>query len=293
MIHAGLEWAVRSTDGHHARLRVRLPAHARHGVLMIPAMGVSARHYDALAELLEQRGIAMATHEWRGIGSSSVRASRRSNWGYRELLDDDLHASLAVASTQAPAVQWRLGGHSLGSQFAALLAAADPRAHGIWIVAGGAPYWRTYPGWRSVVLRGAFGVMDMAGAVSGYFPGRRTGFAGNEARGVIGDWTRTGRTGHYRIPGLARDYEQAMRQTRLPVLAVRMCDDWYVPSASLAHLLEKMPHAAIEQHALTRDALAGARADHFGWMKHPAVIADLVAAWIARTAAATQPQSPA
>lgn len=284
MIHADLEWAVRSSDGHHAKVRASVPPQARHGVFMIPAMGVAARHYDALARLLKARGIAMATHEWRGIGSSSLRASRRANWGYRELLDDDLHASLAVASAAAPAVRWRLGGHSLGSQFAALLAAVDPRAHGVFIIAGGAPYWRTYPGWRRFVLRGAFAVMDMAGTLGGYFPGRRTGFAGNEARGVIRDWTRTGRTGHYRVSGLARDYEQAMRSMRLPVLAVRLHDDWYVPPASLSHLLDKMPHASIAQHTMTTGMLDGARADHFGWMKQPAPIAELVHAWITSTA---------
>jgi predicted alpha/beta hydrolase len=281
--HADLEWAVRSTDGHHARLRVQLPQQAQHGLLMIPAMGVAARHYDAMAGRLATRGIAVAIHEWRGIGSSSMRASRRSNWGYRELLDDDLIASLDAVCEQAPAVRWRLGGHSLGSQFAALLAAVDERACGIFIVAGGAPYWRTYPGWRRFALRGAFGFMDAAAAVNGYFPGRRTGFAGNEARGVIRDWTRTGRTGHYRVPGLGRDHEQALAQTRLPVLAIRLHDDWYVPPGSLAHLLDKMPHAAIEQYTIAREMLAGRPADHFGWMKHPAPIADLIAAWIANT----------
>jgi predicted alpha/beta hydrolase len=275
------EWLVRGADGHQAALRARAPAGARDGLLFVPAMGVAARHYDALALALAAHGIAVAVHEWRGLGSSTVRARRGVDWGYRELLEADLPASLGVACACAPGVRWRLGGHSLGAQFAALLAAVDPRAHGIFVVAGGAPYWRTFPHAQKLVLRGLFGAMNGLGAMSGYFPGRRTGFAGNEARGVIRDWTFTGRHGHYRVPGLARDHEAALHACRLPVLALRFADDWYVPRASLDHLLAKLPHAAVERDEIDRARLAGHKADHFGWMKHPQPVAEHVARWIA------------
>lgn len=275
------EWPVLSSDGHHARLRARLPAGVQDGLLFVPAMGVAARHYDALASALAALGIACAVHEWRGIGSSSLRASRRHDWGYRELLDDDLRASLDEVTRRSPAVRWRLGGHSLGSQFAALLAAVDARAHGIFVVAGGAPYWRSFPGWQKWLLQGIFGFMNSLGSANGHFPGRRAGFAGNEARGVIRDWTFTGRHGHYRVPGLARDHEGALHECRLPVLAIRFADDWYVPRASLEHLLAKLPHAAIDRHEIDRSRLGGHKADHFGWLKQPAPVADIAARWIA------------
>lgn len=278
-----VEWPLRSRDGHQATLRVQLPAGAQDGLLFVPAMGVAARHYDGLAAALAAQGIVCAVHEWRGIGSSSVRASRRKDWSYRELLDDDLHASFDEIARQAPGVRWRLGGHSLGSQFAALLAAADPRAHGIFVVAGGTPYWRTFPGWQKWLLQGIFGFMNTLGSANGHFPGRRTGFAGNEARGVIRDWTRTGRSGHYRVPGLRRDYEQALQACRLPVLAVRCVEDWYVPPASLEHLLAKLPHATIRRIELGREALGGHKADHFGWMRQPQAVAAAVHEWIAGT----------
>ena len=276
-----LEWPVRSPGGHQAALRVQLPAGARDGLLFVPAMGVAARHPDAFARALAARGGAVAVHEWRGLGTSTLRARRGIDWGYRELLELDLAASMDVACAQEPAVRWRLGGHSLGSQFAALHAAVDPRARGIFVVAGGAPYWRAFPHVQKLVLRGIFGAMNGLGAMSGYFPGRRTGFAGNEARGVIRDWTFTGRHGHYRVPGLARDHEGALHACRLPVLALRFADDWYVPRASLEHLLAKLPHAPIERHEIDRAALGGHKADHFGWMKHPGPVADRVADWIA------------
>jgi predicted alpha/beta hydrolase len=276
-----LEWPVHGADGHAAAVRAHLPAGAERGLLFVPAMGVAARHYDGFAQVLAGQGIALAVHEWRGIGRSSLRARRGVDWGYRELLEIDLPATLDAACAAAPALRWSLGGHSLGAQFAALLAAVDPRARGIFVVAGGAPYWRTFPHAQKLVLRGVFGVMNGLGAMSGYFPGRRTGFAGNEARGVIRDWTFTGRHGHYRVPGLVRDHEGALHGSRLPLLAIRFTDDWYVPRASLEHLLAKVPQARIERHEIDRAALGGRKADHFGWMKHPQPVAALVARWLA------------
>jgi predicted alpha/beta hydrolase len=277
------EWPVRSRDGHAASLRVHASAaHGGPGLLFVPAMGVAARHYDGLARRLAARGVGVAVHEWRGLGSSSLRASRRHDWGYRELLEDDLPASLDACVSARPDLGWRIGGHSLGAQFGALMAARDPRLRGIAIVASGAPYWRAWPGWRRYVLRGLFGAMNGIGAVAGYFPGRRTGFAGNEARRVIGDWTYTGRHGHYRVPGLSHDPEAALRVTRLPVLALRFAEDWYVPRASLDHLLAKLPHADVTRHEIDATQLGGRRADHFGWMKHPEPVVERFVAWFAR-----------
>ena len=36
--------------------------------------------------MLAAQGIAVFVHEWRGNGSSTQRAGRRQDWGYRELL---------------------------------------------------------------------------------------------------------------------------------------------------------------------------------------------------------------
>ena len=67
-------------------------------------------------------GVAVVMHEWRGIGSSDRRAGRRCNWGYRELLQDDLPAtkptspaSVVLASPsrrRAQPTAWRPSGTS-------------------------------------------------------------------------------------------------------------------------------------------------------------------------------------
>jgi predicted alpha/beta hydrolase len=246
-------------------------------LLWVPALGVAARHYEPFALALTARGIAVAVHEWRGIGSSDRRAGRHANWGYRELLTDDLPTSLGALRDAVPSVPLFVGGHSLGGQLASLLAATSslPLA-GLALVGSGSPYWRCFKPWVGLALVAAPALANLVG----WLPGRRVGFGGNEARGVIGDWARTGRTGRYAGRGIDMDLEAALRRQHRPVLALRLRDDWFGPEASLDFLLGKMPEAPRRVEVIAPEDIAGAPADHFAWMKVPTDIARRVAGWI-------------
>lgn len=241
-------------------------------------MGVPARHYLPLAQALAEYGVAMAIHEWRGIGSSDRRAGRRQNWGYRELLDFDIAAGVAAVRERFPDARFELGGHSLGGQLSFLYAALHPEQVGaLVLVASGSPYWRAFR--HAWWLRQAYALAPLLARLCGHLPGRRLGFAGNEARGVIDDWSRSGRTGRYAAKGLSRDLDPALGALDLPVLAIRLDDDWFVPRASLDALLAKAPRGPHHRVTLGRDALGDQRADHFSWMKSPAAIAAQIAGW--------------
>ena len=272
---------VVSSDGARAELMLVAPESAVEPaavLLWLPAMGVPARHYLPLADALTRLGVATAIHEWRGIGSSDRRAGRQSSWGYRELLEHDLDASLALARTQWSDVPMLVGGHSLGGQLAALLAAMHPQAFaGLVLVASGAPFWRAFA--RGRLIRIAYGLAPLLATMRGHLPGRRLGFAGNEARGVIADWARTGRTGRYAAAGLDVDLEQLLQRLTLPVLGIRFVDDWLVPSASLDWLVGKLPRAPVTRQLLGAADLAGQPPDHFAWMKAPGAVADSIAGW--------------
>lgn len=80
--------------------------------------------------------------------------------------------------------------------------------------------------------------------------------------------------------------EARLASLQLPVLALRMRDDWLAPAGSLAWLLGKMPRAPHTIAVLTPEDMRGQPADHFGWMTAPTPIAERIAAWLLASTAA-------
>lgn len=280
---------ARAADGAYAEVLLQLPAGSPHRVLYwVPALGVSARQYLPLAQALAQSGFAVAIHEWRGIGSSDRRAGRHQSWGYRELLEDDLPAGLAAVRQRLPRAHCLFGGHSLGAQLASLYASQHPeQVVGLVLVASGSPYWRQFRHGRLIWL--GLAAAPWLARLCGYLPGRRIGFGGNEARGVIEDWSRTGRTGRYAAAGMPDAFEARLGRLTQPLLALRLADDWLAPEASLSWLLGKMPQARSEQQLITSRDMEGRPADHFGWMKVPQPVAERIAAWSAGLSSVSNP----
>ena len=270
--------AVEAADGHRYELIHLRPAEATASLLFLPGMGLSARQYIPFAQSLGERGIEVFIHEWRGLGSSSLRAGRDVNWGYRELLEFDLAAALDQTLRHAHDTRLMLGGHSLGSQFGALLAATRyPDCAGLVVVAGGAPYWRCFRGSRAVLLRSVFTMLPLIARAVGHFPGRQLGFAGREARNVMIDWAETGRRGSYNLDSIAADLEAAMAALNTPKLGLRLQDDWFVTPASLDHLLDKIGGERVD--CIISSEQLGGPADHFSWMQTPVAVAEAIAAW--------------
>lgn len=279
MIGVESEQAVRESfvpvvarDGARADLTFVEPSEtAREVVLWLPALGVAARNYLPFARAMAANGVAVALHEWRGAGSSDRRAGRAVDWGYRALLLDDVPASRALVRARHPRAVLRIGGHSLGGQLAALAAALEPAdVAGLVLVASGSPYWRCFG--HPWLIRAFYATVPALAAVCGHFPGRRLGFGGREARGVMTDWSRSGRSGRYAADGVPADLEARLAGVGSPVLALRFADDWLGPAASLDWLLRKLPAAPQETLVLGESELGNIAADHFSWMKSPQAV---------------------
>ena len=273
----GTTIALEAEDGHRYELLACIPDAPQRSLLWLPALGVAARHYQPFAQALARRGVAVFLHEWRGHGSSHLRAGRDGDWGYRELLTRDVPASEAAIAAATPGLPRIAGGHSLGGQLACCRLGLDPRAFdALWLVGSGAPYWRAFPLKYRLWLPLAYRLLPWLAERAGSLPGRRLGFGGNEARGVMRDWSGTATSGRYATAGLG-DLEPTMASADVQVRAALLADDWFAPASSLRHLLSKLPAAGSEVGMLDRDAL-GVAADHFQWMKSP----EHVARWLAR-----------
>ncbi|MBB4132003.1 alpha/beta fold hydrolase [Xanthomonas sp. 3075] len=265
--------AASAADGHRWQVLRCAPAKPIATLLWLPALGVAARHYQPFAQALASAGIAVYLHEWRGNGSSTLRPSRQHDWGYRALLAEDIPASQALLEMHDPQLPRVLGGHSLGGQLACCHAALQPaQVAQLWLVASGSPYWRHFPVPMRYGLPFAYRVLPWLARVQGVLHGRALGFGGTEARSLIADWARVGRSNRYRAAATTWDLEHALGQLTIPISAVSFAHDHFGPVGALHALLEKMPQAHAERRQLD-DTQLGARSDHFAWMKAPAAVA--------------------
>ncbi len=269
-----LEIPLTADDGHRYSLIARIPPHAHASLLWLPALGVAAKHYIPLAEALAAKGIAVFLHEMRGNGSSSLRASRQIDWGYREILETDIARSDAAVAAHSPATTRTIGGHSIGAQFAACYLALHPEAfQKLWLVASGSPYWRNFPAPKRYVFPFAYQFVPWLADLRGSLPGRRLGFGGDEARTLMRDWARVGLSNRYAAAGMEFDLEAALAQVSVEIRAVLMSRDWFAPRRSMQGLLDKLPRSTSSLITLDRNAL-GVTADHFAWMKQPQGVVD-------------------
>lgn len=270
---------ITAADGHAFDLTV-FPAKAGAPVLLIgPAMGTPARIYTPLAEAFVSQGLNTAIIELRGIGSSSLRASRRVDYGYRHLAEQDWVAACAALRERFAGSPLFLFGHSLGGHVSLLHAALHPQGiAGVIIVAAGSVH---YKGWSGARRYGILSFTQFAGAVSqlvGYYPGKRLGFGGTEAKTLMGDWARLGRTGRFTLRG-GVDYEDALSKVRIPVLGLSFEHDGFAPHRAQKLLLDKLSSAQVTHLALSA-ADTGVRLDHYNWIKKSDAVVSRVAAFV-------------
>ncbi len=235
--------------------------------LILPAMGVPARYYRHFAAELHAAGFAVLALDLRGNGASTPRPSRRTRYGYTELVDDVAAVCAAITERRAgrPLL---LVGHSLGGQIGLLHAANDPAGvTGVVLVAAAIPYWRAYPGRRRYGLLAMTGSIGAASTVLGVWPG--WGFGGRQAGRVMTDWARSARTGAYgNLPGA----DEALAKLSVPVLAISIEGDHLVPAPVVDNYTTLFSAAPVER-AHFGAAELGIPTNHFTWTRVSAPIA--------------------
>ena len=247
-------------------------------LIFMSALGTPARVYGRLGREMVIHGVQVCAPDWRGIGSSSIRAGQSSDFGYRHLIEFDLAALIVAVRQRLPDAPIWLGGHSLGGQLALLSAAAKPDGiSGVVLIASGSVHlpcysWKLRLGVGSLVL-----LSSIARPVLGYFPGGRVGFGGREAAGLMRDWSRVALTGQYRPDGTDINYEKALRSLKLPVLALTFAADYWSPAPAAQALLKKLPKNGYLHRHLDKAQTAGVAVDHYAWIKQPGLVAPAVA----------------
>jgi predicted alpha/beta hydrolase len=248
-------------------------------VLIIPALGTPAGVYRRSAEALCAAGIHAAVLELRGVGESPVRASRRYDFGYADLVDAEVHGALQLLGQRFPGVAPLVCGHSLGGHLAFLHQARHPQhvLGGVLLMASGAPYHRAYPGLSGWATRSLGLFARTSTRLLGYFPGHWLGFGGRQGATLMREWGEFVRTGQPQVHGWSEVplWRERLAELKLPVLALTMPGDSYAPESSTRHLVGLT--AADLRHQ--RMSLQEVGAGHFAFLKNPQAVVDRAAAF--------------
>ena len=247
----------------------------------LPAMGVAASFYTPFAEALAQAtaGVAVLA-DLRGQGQSEALARRGAQFGYQEIIAQDIPSLLASIAAQFPGRPMYLVGHSLGGQLGSLAVVHAPGLAGLILVASGTAHYRVWPNglrWRAGV---AVRFIRTVAALLPWYPGRLLGFGGDQPRRLMADWSYNACTGRYRCTGSRIDYEEALNDLVLPVLSVEIHGDPVAPPGATTELLAKLTSCAIE-----RRQIHGVTADppwrrHFSWARRPDEVVAEIAGWV-------------
>jgi len=193
-----------------------------------------------------------------------VRAGRRVDFGYREIIEVDLPAVLEAVRREFPGRGIVLVGHSLSGQLACLHASRWPESfERLFLVATCSVYYKPWG-------LGLWFFLHMArflSTVLGHFPGGFVGFAGREARTLVRDWSRQGFHGAYDVSGTDFDYEASLASLTTPVHATHFSDDKLAPRKAVEHLLEKMPAEMTVSDCVAPADLGAETLGHFEWIK--------------------------
>jgi predicted alpha/beta hydrolase len=237
-------------------------------VILMPAMAVSSKYYKIFAEYLaNQLNVLAVTTDLRGLGNSSIRVSKKIDFGYQNLIED---YTLIIQTLQQkyPHQPIYLLGHSLGGQIACLLSTHKTlNIKGLVLIACASNYYQQWNGFNRLTYGGFLRVARLTASMLGYFPGKKMGFGGTEAKTLIQDWSYMGLFGKYKIKNSSLDYEKKLAETSLPILAIEIQNDYFAPPKAIDFLLKKFkPSPDIQQVSVDS---AEHKLNHINWLKQP------------------------
>lgn len=273
---------IRVADGSQIKATWFAGKDARATLVFFPAMGVEAGFYHRLCAAIAGCGFNALPVDLRGHGQHSVRAARQQRFGFKEMLELDWPAAMKTARGLAPDLPVVVGGHSLGGQLSALYASMHPQnVKALLLVATPSVFFR---GWNFPANLKILAMTQLAWGIAelvGYFPGDVLGFAGRESAGVIRDWARNARTGHYQPERMDVDFATQLQRLTCPVWSGSFSDDSFCPQQAAQNLLNKMPHVSLTHRHLTPESLGLSSVGHFSWAKHRDGLLEEIIPWLA------------
>jgi predicted alpha/beta hydrolase len=251
-------------------------------VIIFPALGTKANYYRHYAAALVQQNFNVITVDHRGHGHSNVRPNRENNFGYREQVEEEYWAVVKKTNSLFPESKIVVMGHSIGGQMGSMLVS---RYHnliaGFILNASCTVYHKGWGNYKGMGLLLFAALCSSSAKLLGYYPGNFFKFGGIEAQGIIEDWYSTAATGKFIARGSDYDYEKAIREVQMPILAINYLGDASAPYSALKCLCDKFQKATVSIHQV-KHPQPNKKYNHYSWVRQPEIAMELVCNWVAQ-----------
>jgi predicted alpha/beta hydrolase len=241
------------------------------------AMMVDRRTLDrprgrGLVSTLAAEGVACVVADLRGHGNSGPRADAGGEWGYDDLVEQDVPTLVAFARTRFPSLPLVCVGHSLFGHAALAHLSRHPDADidGLALLAVNAPSPSWDAGLRSPLRifdatrrRAGIELMALLTRVFGRLPARRLRYGtDDEAAGYVRDFVRNGRMHRWRARD-GFDYFDGLTRIERPLYAITGAGDRFMSPPTDARAIAERVRGG-ELHVVGRVSGLGFDPDHMG-----------------------------
>lgn len=263
-------------------------------MLVHPAIGVAGQYYHRFAQTLVQRnGWIVVVQEMRGQGTSSVRASRASNWGYWTIITQDFDTHLAIVESKWPDNPIFVAGHSASGALWALWLAKKTfekeslsTIKGHIVFTGGDANYLSHPSKNTYLLAR---ISQVVIYTLGWWPGTKMGFGGDaEAKDFMLDWGYNILYGGWNdmlnctVPKITSE----LKNVHKPALYVSIEEDLFLPTVCSELLAkhygsEKVTHIKLRHKDIPSLRDTPIEQIHFKIMRSDE-ISPIVESWVAK-----------
>lgn len=207
-------------------------------LLINPAFGIKATYYASYAKQLGAAGIRAVTTDLRGHGLSSVRPTKETDFGFLEMIND-LKAVYDELQIAYPKSKIYILGHSYGGQVASLAIAKYPNTFdGLAMIGSPNVYYKGWSGVHYYRRKMMLHLIPVFSRILSLLPVFKIG-GYYTTKTQIKEYEYTGKTGNYKVIGDDLDYEQAIKEVTIPVLAITIEGDNMAPKMAIQLLYQK------------------------------------------------------
>lgn len=236
-------------------------------VVIGSAAGVRRSYYARFADFLTERGSAVLTFDYRGIGGSRPQSLvgfdvRMRDWGIR-----DISGVLTAAEVFAAGRPIHWIGHSYGG-FGVALARNHHLIQRLLCVATLEGHWRNLKGVER--YRAAFGMSVLLPAITrmrGYMPGRVLGSSEDLPKGVLLEWARWIMRPSFLFDDPTLPESQGFAEFKAPIRFVQIEDDIWATEKAVAAIAARFTAAEKSHWAIKAAEMGGKKIGHLGFFR--------------------------